>query len=79
MVSDCIIGVRVKNPSLEVLEQGEIILADGSRKAVPYAGPVQIRFKNRQGFNGALVIERQDTHKFHNISGGFVGNRCLVL
>jgi hypothetical protein len=53
MVSDCIIGVRVKNPSLEVLEQGEIILADGSRKAVPYAGPVQIRFKNRQGFNGA--------------------------
>lgn len=44
---------------LEVLEQREITLADGSRRMVPYVGPVQIRFKNRAGFTGALVMGDQ--------------------
>ncbi len=44
---------------LEALEQREIVLADGSRMAVPYVGPVQLRFKNRGGFTGALVMGDQ--------------------
>ncbi|RPH97655.1 MAG: clan AA aspartic protease [Lysobacterales bacterium] len=44
---------------LEVLEWREIVLADGSVRSVPYVGPVQIRFKNRSGFTGALVMGDQ--------------------
>lgn len=44
---------------LESLDQREIALADGSIRSVPYAGPVQIRFKNRHGFTGALVMGDQ--------------------
>lgn len=44
---------------LEVLEEREITLADGSRRKVPYAGPVQLRFGNRTGFTGALVMGDQ--------------------
>jgi clan AA aspartic protease len=44
---------------LEVLEWREIALADGSVHSVPYVGPVQIRFKNRSGFTGALVMGDQ--------------------
>ena len=41
---------------LEVLEQREVKLADGSRATYPYVGPVMLRFKNRTGFVGALVL-----------------------
>ena len=34
----------------------EVTLADGRRVLVPYVGPVEIRFKNRIGFAGALVM-----------------------
>ena len=44
---------------LEPLENREITLADGSRLTVPYVGPIQIRFKNRMGFTGALVMGDQ--------------------
>jgi clan AA aspartic protease len=44
---------------LESLEFREIILADGSSQSVPYVGPVQIHFKNRGGFTGALVMGDQ--------------------
>jgi len=44
---------------LESLEYREIILADGSSQSVPYVGPLQIRFKNRGGFTGALVMGDQ--------------------
>ena len=44
---------------LESLEHREIVLADGSIRSVPYVGPVQIRFKNRHGFAGALVMGDQ--------------------
>ena len=31
-------------------------MADGSKKLVPYVGPVDLQFKNRIGFAGALVL-----------------------
>ena len=44
---------------LEEIDKKEVSLADGSRKLVPYVGPIEIRFKNRIGFAGALVIGEQ--------------------
>ena len=44
---------------LQEIDKKEVTLADGSKKLVPYAGPVQIRFKNRVGFAGALVLGDQ--------------------
>ena len=41
---------------LHVLEEREVTLADGAKKLVPYAGPVRIRFGNRNAFAGALVM-----------------------
>ena len=40
-------------------DKKEAILADGSRKLVPYVGPIEIRFKDRVGFAGALVMGDQ--------------------
>jgi clan AA aspartic protease len=39
-------------------EQGskEVTLADGSRKMVPYVGPIETRFKNRVAYVGAIVM-----------------------
>jgi clan AA aspartic protease len=44
---------------LEESAQQEVIMADGSRRLVPYVGPVEIRFKKRIGFTGALVMGEQ--------------------
>jgi clan AA aspartic protease len=44
---------------LEELDQKEVTIADGSKKLVPYVGPIEIRFKNRIGFTGALVLGNQ--------------------
>jgi len=44
---------------LEKLSEREVILADGTARRVPYVGPVEIRFKNRSGFGGALVLGDQ--------------------
>ena len=44
---------------LDTLENRETVLADGSVRSVPYAGPVKIQFKNRTGFTGALVMGDQ--------------------
>ena len=44
---------------LEAIDSKEVILADGSKKLVPYVGPIELRFKNRVGFAGALVIGDQ--------------------
>ena len=43
----------------EESDQKEVTQADGSRKLVPYVGPVEIHFKNRVGFAGALVMGDQ--------------------
>lgn len=44
---------------LEAISQKDVTLADGSTRRVPYVGPVEIRFKNRVGFAGALVMGDQ--------------------
>jgi hypothetical protein len=36
--------------------RGEVVLADGRRLSVPYVGPVEIRFRNRRCFTGAMVL-----------------------
>src|SRR5215475_6239269 len=41
---------------LEEVEKKEATLADGSKRLVPYVGPVELHFKNRVGFSGALVL-----------------------
>lgn len=44
---------------LEAIDSKEVTLADGNRKLVPYVGPIEVRFKNRIGFAGALVMGDQ--------------------
>ena len=44
---------------LEEIDRKEVTLADGSKQLVPYVGPVELRFKNRVGFTGALVMGDQ--------------------
>jgi len=44
---------------LEESDKKEVTLADGSRRLVSYVGPVELRFKNRVGFVGALVMGDQ--------------------
>ena len=34
-------------------------MADGSRRLVPYVGPIELRYLNRVGFAGALVMGEQ--------------------
>ena len=41
---------------LEEMDTKEVALADGSRKLAPYVGPVELRYGNRVGFAGALVM-----------------------
>jgi clan AA aspartic protease len=41
---------------LEVLQDRVVTLADGTSISVPYVGPVVVRFKNRLGVMGALVL-----------------------
>lgn len=41
---------------LQPIAEKEVTLADGSSHFVPYVGPVEIRFKSRVGFTGALVM-----------------------
>jgi clan AA aspartic protease len=44
---------------LEAIDSKEVTLADGKRAVMPYVGPIEIRFKNRVGFAGALVMGDQ--------------------
>src|SRR4030042_4798906 len=44
---------------LDEIDKKEVTLADGKKKLVPYVGPILIRFKNRIGFAGALVMGDQ--------------------
>ena len=41
---------------LEETDTKEVTLADGSRKLVPYVGPIELRYGNRVGFAGALIM-----------------------
>lgn len=42
--------------ALEEGSQKEVTQADGSRKMVPYVGPIETRFKNRVAYVGAIVM-----------------------
>ena len=44
---------------LEGRETKEVVLADGSLRLVPYVGAIELRYMNRVGFSGALVMEDQ--------------------
>jgi clan AA aspartic protease len=44
---------------LDEIATKEATFADGRRALVPYVGPVQVQFKNRVGFAGALVMGDQ--------------------
>ena len=43
---------------LELVEQDkrEVTIADGTKKLLPYVGPVEVRFGNRSCFLGAMVF-----------------------
>ena len=44
---------------LDAVDEKEVTLADGSQKLVPYVGPIELRYRNRVGFVGALVMGDQ--------------------
>lgn len=44
---------------LEAIGKKEVTLADGSKRLVPYVGPIELRYANRVGFAGALVLGDQ--------------------
>ncbi|HLF67238.1 MAG TPA: clan AA aspartic protease [Gammaproteobacteria bacterium] len=44
---------------LEEIDKKEVTLANGAQELVPYVGPIEIKFKNRTGFAGALVMGDQ--------------------
>ena len=44
---------------LAQIDEKEVTLADGSRRLVPYVGPIELRYRNRTGFSGALVMGNQ--------------------
>ena len=44
---------------LEEIDRKEVTLADGSHRQVPYVGPIELRYKNRVSFAGALVMGDQ--------------------
>jgi clan AA aspartic protease len=44
---------------LDKYDQKEASLADGSTRILDYVGPLELRFKNRVGLGGALVLGNQ--------------------
>ena len=42
--------------ALEAREEREVTLADGSKRIIPYVGPIALQFANRRCFVGALVM-----------------------
>ncbi|MCP4755912.1 MAG: clan AA aspartic protease [Proteobacteria bacterium] len=41
---------------LKELEKREVFMADGSRVACPYSGPILVQFEDRNCYTGALVF-----------------------
>jgi len=52
----CIPSHIANQLGLVALETREATLADGNSQSVPYAGPVQVTFQNRNCFVGALIF-----------------------
>lgn len=44
---------------LDEIDKKKVTLADGSQKMVPYVGPIKLKYANRVGFAGALVMGDQ--------------------
>jgi clan AA aspartic protease len=44
---------------LDELDKKDVTLADGSQKMVRYVGPVELHFKNRSAFTGAVVLGQE--------------------
>ncbi len=44
---------------LDEIDKKKVTLADGSKKMVPYVGPIKLKYANRVGFAGALVMGDQ--------------------
>lgn len=55
----CISAPLQEKLKLKAIDKKEISLADGTRKMVPYVGPIEVRFKNHVSFVGALVLGDQ--------------------
>ena len=47
------IAIQLK---LDEQEKREVTIADGSRRLVPYVGPITVSFANRRCFTGAMVL-----------------------
>ncbi|HUO08268.1 MAG TPA: clan AA aspartic protease [Phycisphaerae bacterium] len=41
---------------LDEQSRKEVTLADGSHRLIPYVGPIEVRFKNRVAYVGAIVM-----------------------
>lgn len=44
---------------LDVQSYKQVTLADGSQRLVPYVGPIELHYRNRIGYAGALVMGDQ--------------------
>jgi hypothetical protein len=45
--------------ALEATDSRDVTLAEGTKTWVPYVGPLEVRFRNRVGWTGALVMGDQ--------------------
>ena len=61
---------------LDAVVEKEVTLADGSRRLVPYVGPIELRYGNRVGFVGALVMGDQPLARRHRNGGHGLGGRA---
>ncbi|BAQ65851.1 hypothetical protein GM3709_2616 [Geminocystis sp. NIES-3709] len=44
---------------MEEVDRKDVTLADGNRQLISYVGSIEIKFKNRISFSGALVMGHQ--------------------
>ena len=52
----CVPAAVAEALRLETYDHKAATIADGSRRRVPYMGPLEVRFKNRVALGGALVM-----------------------
>ena len=52
----CIPEHVARQLALDEAERREVTLADGSRRLLPYVGPITVAFSNRHCFTGAMVL-----------------------
>ena len=52
----CVPAAIAEALRLEIYDHKEATIADGSRRRLPYMGPLEVHFKNRVALGGALVM-----------------------